>query len=146
MSSKVDSSNDIEAVLKAMATKLSQRIDAKLMDNHIDRRKQISVRGIAQVEDVSEIKSGFNRHLHYTLIKDRNVATPRDYYFALAHCVRDHMVSRWIRTQQSYYERDPKVSSSANAFCVRFSQSKSIRSESTICQWNTTWVVHCKIR
>lgn len=146
MSSKVDSSNDIEAVLKAMATKLSQRIDAKLMDNHIDRRKQISVRGIAQVEDVSEIKSGFNRHLHYTLIKDRNVATPRDYYFALAHCVRDHMVSRWIRTQQSYYERDPKVSSSANAFRILFSQSKSIRSESTICQWNTTWVVHCKIR
>lgn len=92
-----------------MAMKLSQRIDSKLPDN-IDRRKQISVRGIAQVETVSEIKSGFNRHLHYTLIKDRNIATTRDYYFALAHCVRDHMVSRWIRTQQSYYERDPKVS------------------------------------
>lgn len=112
MSSKAanDSAGDIEATLKMMmASKLSQRIDSKLMDNHIDRRKQISVRGIAQVEDVSAIKSGFNRHLHYTLIKDRNVATTRDYYFALAHCVRDHLVSRWIRTQQSYYERDPKV-------------------------------------
>lgn len=115
MASKVsDSHNDIDTVLKMLTTKLTQRVDCKLMDNEIDRRrKQISVRGIAQVEDVSEIKSGFNRHLHYTLIKDRNVATMRDYYFALAHCVRDHMISRWIRTQQSYYERDPKVSSSA---------------------------------
>uniref|UniRef100_A0A8C0IDE5 Alpha-1,4 glucan phosphorylase n=1 Tax=Bubo bubo TaxID=30461 RepID=A0A8C0IDE5_BUBBB len=39
---------------------------------------------------------------------DRNVATPRDYYFALAHTVRDHLVGRWIRTQQYYYEKDPK--------------------------------------
>lgn len=75
-----------------------------------DKRKQISVRGIAQVEDVGEVKKGFNRHLHFTLIKDRNVATPRDYYFALAHCVKDHLVSRWIRTQQYYFEKDPKVS------------------------------------
>lgn len=75
----------------------------------VDKRKQISVRGIAQVEDVGEVKKGFNRHLHFTLIKDRNVATPRDYYFALAHCVKDHLVSRWIRTQQHYFEKDPKV-------------------------------------
>lgn len=75
----------------------------------IDRRKQISVRGIAAVADVAEIKRTFNRHLHYTLVKDRNVATPRDYYFALAHTVKDHLVSRWIRTQQYYYEKDPKV-------------------------------------
>uniref|UniRef100_A0AC34F3Y4 Alpha-1,4 glucan phosphorylase n=1 Tax=Panagrolaimus sp. ES5 TaxID=591445 RepID=A0AC34F3Y4_9BILA len=74
----------------------------------IDRRKQISVRGIAQVENVSNIKKAFNRHLHFSLIKDRNVATPRDYYFALADTVRDHLVSRWIRTQQYYYEHDPK--------------------------------------
>lgn len=75
-----------------------------------DRRKQISVRGIAQVENVTDIKKTFNRHLHYTLVKDRNVATPRDYYFALANAVRDHLVGRWIRTQQYYYEKDPKVS------------------------------------
>lgn len=73
-----------------------------------DRRKQISVRGIAELDDVNEIKKTFNRHLHYTLVKDRNVATSRDYYFALAHTVRDHLVSRWIRTQQHYYENDPK--------------------------------------
>lgn len=73
-----------------------------------EKLKQISVRGIAQVEDVTNIKKSFNRHLHYTLVKDRNVATQRDYYIALAHTVRDHLVSRWIRTQQYYYDNDPK--------------------------------------
>ncbi|GLH12593.1 Alpha-1,4 glucan phosphorylase [Gryllus bimaculatus] len=78
------------------------------VQSDIEKRKQISVRGIAQVENVSTIKKTFNRHLHYTLVKDRNVATPRDYYFALAHSVKDNLVSRWIRTQQYYYEKDPK--------------------------------------
>ncbi|CDW52156.1 Phosphorylase domain containing protein [Trichuris trichiura] len=73
-----------------------------------DRRKQISIRGIAQVENVANMKKTFNQHLHFTMIKDRNVATPRDYYFSLAHTVRDYLVSRWIRTQQHYHEKDPK--------------------------------------
>lgn len=73
-----------------------------------DKRRQISVKEIALTENVLNVKRTFNRHLHYTLVKDRNVATPRDYYFALAHTVKDHLVSRWIRTQQHYYEKDPK--------------------------------------
>uniref|UniRef100_A0A665XDE4 Alpha-1,4 glucan phosphorylase n=1 Tax=Echeneis naucrates TaxID=173247 RepID=A0A665XDE4_ECHNA len=73
-----------------------------------EKRKQISIRGIVGVENVAELKKGFNRHLHFTLVKDRNIANPRDYYFALAHTVRDHLVGRWIRTQQFYYETDPK--------------------------------------
>ena len=75
-----------------------------------ERRKQISVRAIAEVAEVAEVKKNFNRHLHYTLCKDRNVANTRDYYMALANTVRDHLVSRWIRTQQHYYNTDPKVS------------------------------------
>lgn len=73
-----------------------------------EKRKQISVRGIVDVENVANFKKTFNRHLHYTLVKDRNVATSRDYFFALAHSVKDNLVSRWIRTQQYYYEKDPK--------------------------------------
>uniref|UniRef100_A0A669DH04 Alpha-1,4 glucan phosphorylase n=2 Tax=Oreochromis TaxID=8139 RepID=A0A669DH04_ORENI len=80
---------------------------SKPLSDH-DRRKQISVRGLAGVENVSDLKQNFNRHLHFTLVKDRNVATRRDYYFALAHTVRDHLIGRWIRTQQYYYEKDPK--------------------------------------
>ena len=88
-------------------------LDGNMKNGHShkndDRKRQISVRGIAQLENVSEVKDGFNRHLHYTLVKDRNVATMRDYYMALAHCVKDHMASRWIRTQQRLHETDPKV-------------------------------------
>ncbi|XP_061649860.1 glycogen phosphorylase, liver form [Phyllopteryx taeniolatus] len=84
--------------MKSMAASVSNQ----------EKRKQISIRGIVGVENVAELKKGFNRHLHFTLVKDRNIATPRDYYFALAHTVRDHLVSRWIRTQQFYYEADPK--------------------------------------
>lgn len=83
---------------------------SKPLSDH-DRKKQISVKGLAGVENVVDLKSNFNRHLHFTLVKDRNVSTRRDYYFALANTVRDHLVGRWIRTQQSYYEKDPKVSS-----------------------------------
>ena len=67
------------------------------------------MKGIALVENVATVKKTFNRHLHFTLVKDRNVATSRDYFFALAYTVRDHLVSRWIRSQQYYYEKDPKA-------------------------------------
>lgn len=75
------------------------------------RRRQISVRGLAGLgpAEAGELCQAFNRHLHFSLAKDRNVATTRDFYLALAHALRDHLVGRWIRTQQRYYERDPKV-------------------------------------
>ncbi|CAF0951125.1 unnamed protein product [Adineta ricciae] len=73
-----------------------------------DRRKQISIRGLPVLENVASVKKTFNRHLHFTIVKDRNVATNRDYYLSTAYTVRDHLVGRWIRTQQHYYETDPK--------------------------------------
>lgn len=74
----------------------------------LDRKRQISLRKLPVVEDLNSIKESFNRHLHYSLVKDRNVATKRDYFNSLAHTVKDHLVGKWIRSQQSYYEKDPK--------------------------------------
>lgn len=74
-----------------------------------ERKRQISLRRLPVVEGVSSLKESFNRHLHFTLVKDRNVATKRDYYTSLAHTVKDYLVGKWIRSQQSYYEKDPKV-------------------------------------
>lgn len=71
-------------------------------------RKQISLRGMPELKNVQEIKTAFNRHLHYTIAKDRNVARSFDYHTSLAHTVRDKLVGKWIRTQQGYYETDPK--------------------------------------
>eukprot|EP00126_Sphaerothecum_destruens_P007209 Sdes_comp19741_c0_seq1m11734 len=79
-------------------------------------QKQISLKGMPELENVTEVKKGFNRHLHYTVAKDRNVATNFDYYTALAHTVRDQLMMRWIRTQQSYMSEDPKV-----RFCASYS-------------------------
>lgn len=74
-----------------------------------EKQRQLSISGLSVIENVLTIKKTFNRHLHFTLVKDRDVATPRDYFFTLAHTVRDHLCSRWIRTQQFYYNQDPKV-------------------------------------
>uniref|UniRef100_A0A4W3ILK0 Alpha-1,4 glucan phosphorylase n=1 Tax=Callorhinchus milii TaxID=7868 RepID=A0A4W3ILK0_CALMI len=71
-------------------------------------KKQISIRGLVGVDNVVELKTGFNRHLHFTLAKDRNVAQVQHYYLALAHTISDLLVGRWIRTQQYYYEQNPK--------------------------------------
>ncbi|KII68102.1 Glycogen phosphorylase [Thelohanellus kitauei] len=73
-----------------------------------EKRRQLSVRRIPLIEGLKSIKSTFNRHLHFTVIKDRNVATTNDYYLALAHTVLDNMVGRWIQTKQRHFEVDPK--------------------------------------
>ncbi|CAF0852203.1 unnamed protein product [Rotaria sordida] len=70
--------------------------------------KQISIRGIPLLENVQGVKKTFNRHLHFAVVKDRDVATERDYYQSLAYTVRDHLVGRWIRTHQHHYETDGK--------------------------------------
>ena len=53
------------------------------------------------------IKS-FLEHLEYTLGKDKYSATKYDRYNALAYAVRDHLVERWLDTQQAYYNSDNK--------------------------------------
>ena len=75
----------------------------------LEKKKSISLRKIPLLENVEGVKESFNRHLHFTLIKDRNVATNRDYFTALCHTVRDSLTEKWIRTQQDYYVKDPKV-------------------------------------
>ena len=81
--------------------------EAPLTDK--EKRKQISVGQIPILENVKHIKDAFNRHLHFTCVKDRNVSTNQDFYVALAHTVRDELCSRWIKSQQLYYKKDPKV-------------------------------------
>ncbi|CAF3893573.1 unnamed protein product, partial [Rotaria magnacalcarata] len=60
------------------------------------------------LENIQAVKKIFNCHLHYTVVKDRDVATERDYYSSLAYTVRDHLVGRWIRTQQRDFETNEK--------------------------------------
>ena len=88
-----------------------------------ERKRQISLRRLPIVEGVNSLKEAFNRHLHYSLVKDRNVATKRDYFASLAHTVKDKLVGKWIRTQQAYYEKDPdRKSTRLNSSHVRTSR------------------------
>lgn len=73
------------------------------------KKQQISIRRIAAVEDIASIKEKFNRHLHFTVVKDRNVATKHDFYLSLVYTVWEYLVHKWIRTQQLYYQKDAKV-------------------------------------
>ncbi len=48
------------------------------------------------------------KRLLYTLSKDKYSATARDYFLSTAYAVKDHLVARWIKTQQEYYYQDVK--------------------------------------
>lgn len=72
------------------------------------KQRKISISGIAPPECVNNIKNNFNKHLHFTLVKDRQNATARDYFFALAHTVKDQVCGRWIRTYQHHHRMDSK--------------------------------------
>ena len=54
------------------------------------------------------LREDFNRHLRYTMAKDRADATDRDHYEALARSVRDRLIERWIQTQKTYHKKNPK--------------------------------------
>jgi len=55
-----------------------------------------------------ELRREFERHLRYTLAKDRYTATDRDRYYALALSVRDRLIDRWMCTQQSHHKNAVK--------------------------------------
>ncbi|KAI0988354.1 hypothetical protein GJ496_010803 [Pomphorhynchus laevis] len=75
---------------------------------NLERKRQISVKGIALVEDVKELIDSFNRHLHFTNVKDRDEATDRDFYQSFSNTVWDVMCAKWIRTRQFYKDTNPK--------------------------------------
>jgi len=58
--------------------------------------------------DTSAIYLSFMNHLHYTRAKDEFSATDFDRYLALAYTVKDRIVERWSKTQQTYYNEDVK--------------------------------------
>ncbi|MCG8570365.1 MAG: glycogen/starch/alpha-glucan phosphorylase [Spirochaetes bacterium] len=57
---------------------------------------------------VEKIKSQFLEHRKYSLAKDEYTATDHDNFFALSLVIRDMMIERWIKTQQTYYKSNKK--------------------------------------
>ena len=65
-------------------------------------------RGYRQEMDPDSLVRSIADRLKYTLAKDEYTATRRDLFFSLAYAIRDRLISRWIETQQEYYNRDVK--------------------------------------
>jgi starch phosphorylase len=61
-----------------------------------------------QGQDVDSLKTSFVNHLVYSLAKDQYSSTDRDVYESVALTTRDRLIERWIRTEQTYYEKDGK--------------------------------------
>jgi starch phosphorylase len=67
-----------------------------------------------QIEDdrtgmtVETLKRAFADNLYYIQGKNEFLATPFDYYMALAYTVRDRLLHRWINTTTAYVEKDVK--------------------------------------
>src|SRR6185503_17268682 len=59
--------------------------------------------------DAESLKRGILSHLEYTLAElPEHVDSGWEPYVALALAVRDRMIERWVRTQDTYYRLDPK--------------------------------------
>ncbi len=58
--------------------------------------------------DAPALVRGFQEYLEFFLAKDHYTATKQDIYTALALTVRNRLLERWIRTQETYYKQDVK--------------------------------------
>ncbi|HEY9649357.1 MAG TPA: glycogen/starch/alpha-glucan family phosphorylase, partial [Coleofasciculaceae cyanobacterium] len=58
---------------------------------------------------VETLKRAFADNLYYIQGKNEFLATPHDYYMALAYTVRDRLLHRWINTATTYIHKDVKI-------------------------------------
>ena len=58
--------------------------------------------------DADSIRRSMANRLEYTVGKDTNTATTRDWFNVVAYIIRDRMMDRWMETMRSYYRNDCK--------------------------------------
>lgn len=93
-------------------------MDKKLFEQDHRRPVQTNIpttEGVqVQIEDdrtgmtVETLKRAFADNLYYIQGKNESLATPYDYYMALAYTLRDRLLHRWINTTNTYIEKDVK--------------------------------------
>ena len=91
------------------------------MQTQPQQYQDLNVSSNIKVEDdrtgmsLETLKRAFQDNLFCLQGKDRNNATLKDYYLALAYTVRDRLLHRFIKTSRTYYEADVKVVSYLSA-------------------------------
>ncbi len=73
-----------------------------------ETQQSIAIRGAGDTS-VEGLRDSFLGHLTHTVGRLLDVSSPLEQYHALAHVVRDLVMDDWIRTIQSYRERDVRV-------------------------------------
>ena len=58
---------------------------------------------------VQAIKRAVLDNLTFHLGRMQRLASPHDYYMALAYAVRDRLLQRWMQTHETYANHDVKV-------------------------------------
>ncbi|MCP4716904.1 MAG: glycogen/starch/alpha-glucan phosphorylase, partial [Deltaproteobacteria bacterium] len=58
--------------------------------------------------DVESLKHAIMNNLEYRLAKDHYSATRYDRFLSTSYAIMERLVERWIATQQSYHNRNPK--------------------------------------
>ncbi|MBI4749146.1 MAG: glycogen/starch/alpha-glucan phosphorylase [Acidobacteria bacterium] len=71
-------------------------------------KQELNVHALYHGMDAQAISTAFQDHLEYTLAKDRFSTTDLDRYMALSYTIRDRLIERWLRTQDTYYQHDSK--------------------------------------
>jgi len=87
-----------------METNLSQKLTNSA--SSVPAMRDTDVRNGLQTAD---IRQAVRDHLRYSIGRPAAIATPRDYYRALALAVRDRMQHRWIATTETYFNLGGKV-------------------------------------
>lgn len=94
-----------------MNEKFLNQGNSEFVKNNIHPTEPVEV----QVEDdrtgtsVETLKRAFADNLYYIQGKNEFLATPHDYYMALAYTVRDRLLHRWIPTTNTYIDKDVKT-------------------------------------
>ena len=64
---------------------------------------------------VDTLRRAFLNNLYYVQGKFPEIATPHDYYKAVAYTVRDRLLQRWIATIQTYIKENVRIVSYLSA-------------------------------
>ncbi len=93
-----------------MDEKLFEQAQGQSVKPDIHRTDNVQI----QVEDdrtgmtVETLRRAFADNLYYVQGKNEFLATPHDYYMALAYTIRDRLLHRWINTTTAYIDKDAK--------------------------------------
>ena len=72
-------------------------------------KKTIKTVDVPMLENsVEAFKKAFTDHVHHSLARNSVTVTEHEKFLAVAYAVRDRLIDRWIKTQETYYEKDVK--------------------------------------